>query len=132
MKVSMILPILGLCFTLGLPWAVRADIAEVIRLQAKLVNGKRPLDLAMRLQRDHGLSDADLQALRARGLDDRQITIAARFAKASRKPINEIVKMRVDEKKGWGRIADDLGVDPKDIGLKITRKVHWQIRPKNA
>ena len=45
--------------------------------------------------------------------------MAAELAKASGKSFEEIVKMRTEGKTGWGKIAKDLGVDPKLIGQSV-------------
>jgi len=130
MELYQILTILWAFMIIAFAPAASADIAEIDRLQAQLVNGKRPVNLETRLKKDHGLSEGQLARLRTQGLDDRQITIAARLAKASRQPIETIAKMRVEQNKNWGEIADHLGVDPREAGLKITRKVRWEYRER--
>ncbi len=132
MKLYQVVAILVGCAVLASSQMASADIGEVQRLQAQLVNGKRKVDLQSRLKTEHGLSASEVAKYQEQGLDDRQLTIAARFAKASGISLAGIVKMRLQEKKGWGEIAKTLGVDPSEIGLRINRKVRYEYRMRNA
>lgn len=130
MELYQILTIFSAFLVIAFAPIASADIAEIDQLQAKLINGKRPVNLEKRLKNEDGFSEAQLSKFHAQGLDDRQITIAARFAKASHKPIEKIVSMRVEQKKNWGEIAETLGVDPNDVGVKISHKVRWEYRER--
>jgi|GEM_PF-4856506 len=71
------------------------------------------------LKEKYNLTDDQLKALHDKGMNDSQITMAAALAKESGKSIDDIVKMRLDEKMGWGKIAKELGIPPKEIGQAI-------------
>lgn len=132
MKPFLLFVVLVLILGFAYPRIARADVAEIERLQARLVNGKRKVDLKERLKNEHRLSETQIAKFRSQGLDDKQIMIAARFAKASDKPIDAIVNMKLAPRTGWSDIAKKLGVDPADVGLKITRRVRYHYRPPRA
>lgn len=72
------------------------------------------------LKEKYGLTDDQLKALHEKGMNNSQITIAAALAKASGKSVEDVEKMRVDQKMGWGKIAKELGVHPGEIGQSIS------------
>lgn len=72
------------------------------------------------LKSRYNLTDEQLKAMHDKGMNDSQITIAAQLSQSSNKPIDDILKMRLDQKMGWGKIAKELGVHPGEIGKGIS------------
>ena len=82
-----------------------------------------------RIQKKYNLTDAELKSLSDSKLPDSQLTKVAQLSKSSGKSIDDVLKMRIDEKMGWGRIAKKLGVHPGELGhaeseMKKDRKDH--------
>jgi hypothetical protein len=71
------------------------------------------------LKEKYSLTDEQIKALRDQGMNSSQMTVTAAFAKASGKTTDEIAKMRLEQKMGWGKIAKELGIAPKEIGQSI-------------
>src|SRR6516164_3779180 len=64
---------------------------------------------------NYELSDEQMTVLKNSGLPDPQIGMVAQLAKSSGKDLEEIIKMKTESNMGWGEIAKQLGVNPKDI-----------------
>lgn len=72
------------------------------------------------LQKKYGLTDAQMQSLADSKMSDPEQAKAAQMAKSSGKSIDEILKMRYEEKMGWGKIAKTLGVKPSELGHAVS------------
>ena len=68
------------------------------------------------LQTKYGLTDAQMKNLTDSKLPESQHAKVARLAQASGKTTDEILKMRLEDKMGWGKIAKTLGVHPSALG----------------
>ena len=93
-------------------------------LQERLNKENKQKEYEKKLEEKYGLSEQQIQDLHKKGLNDSQITIAAQLAKSSGKSIDDVVKMRLDQKMGWGKIAKELGVPPREIGQSISSMHH--------
>ncbi len=113
------LVVLGLTTVVLLPFAAWADEDEIEKQEPRLEEASKKPDYEAKLKERYSLNDVELKKLHDDGMNDSQITIAAQLAKSSGKSIDQIEKMRVDEKMGWGKIAKTLGVAPKEIGQSI-------------
>lgn len=109
----------GLAFATVLPQNARAEDDELAKQERTLESSSKGADYRARLKERYNLTDAQLKSLSDRGMNDAQITMTAQLAKSSGKSIDEIVKMRLDDKMGWGKIAKELGVPPREIGQSI-------------
>ena len=76
------------------------------------------------LQNKYSLTDAQMIALSDSKLGDPQMAMAAQLAKSSNKPIEEILKMQAESKKGWGNLATELGVNPGELGQAVSALKH--------
>jgi len=72
------------------------------------------------LQRKYSLTDAQMQTLNDSKLPDSQKAQVAQLAKSSGKSIDEVLKMRTEDKMGWGKIAKTLGVHPGELGKAVS------------
>lgn len=86
---------------------------------------------AKEVQQKYNLTDEQIQNLKQAKIAGPQLAITAELAKASGKTVEEISKMRTDEKMGWGAIAKKLGVAPSTIGKSVAAVRH-DIRDKRA
>ena len=71
------------------------------------------------LQKKYSLTDAQMKKLEASKLPDAELVKVAELAKDSGKTIDEILKMRLEEKMGWGKIAKELNVKPGVLGQAV-------------
>ncbi|MEZ0390726.1 MAG: hypothetical protein ACAH59_00825, partial [Pseudobdellovibrionaceae bacterium] len=76
------------------------------------------------LKSKHHLTDAQIQAMRDGGLTYPQMAMASRLSEKSGKTVDDILKMRNDENMGWGKIAKELGISPKEIGQSVAALRH--------
>lgn len=72
-----------------------------------------------RLQKKYSLIDQQMKTLEASKLPDAELVKVAELAKDSGKSIDDILKMRLDEKMGWGKIAKELKVKPSVLGQAV-------------
>ncbi|MGQ9780054.1 MAG: hypothetical protein ACUVRM_09295 [Bacillota bacterium] len=68
------------------------------------------------------LSAEVIQGLRSKGMGWGEITIAASLASSSGKTLDEVIAM-ADSGLGWGKIAKDLGVEPKTLGHAVSEVI---------
>ncbi len=71
------------------------------------------------VQTRYQLTDAEIKMLQASTISHSQYDKVGRLAQASGKSIEEVLKMRTEQKMGWGKIAKTLGVDPKELGQSV-------------
>ena len=69
------------------------------------------LNLSEVIKNRYHFSDEQMQKMHDQGLDSVEIIKTAQLAESSKKPLNEVLKMRLQENQSWGMIAGDLGVD---------------------
>lgn len=69
-----------------------------------------------RLQAKYNLSPEQMKSLTDSNLPDSQLVKVAQLSKSSGKSIDEVLKMRNEQKMGWGKIAKILGVHPGELG----------------
>lgn len=101
------------------PLSSRADDDPIASQETAIEEQTKRAGYRDELKSRYGLTDEQLKALQDKGMNDTQITIAAQLAKSSEKPIDDIVKMRLEQKMGWGKIAKELGLEPGSIGQAI-------------
>lgn len=71
------------------------------------------------LKEKYSLTDEQIKTLRESGISYPQLAMASQLSKTSQKPLEEVLKMRTEQKMGWGKIAKELGVPPKEIGQSV-------------
>ena len=68
------------------------------------------------------LSTEVIQELRSKGIGWGEITLAASLASSSGKTLDEVIAM-ADSELGWGKIVEELGVDPKTLGHGVSEVI---------
>ncbi len=71
------------------------------------------------VQARYQLTDEEIKMLQASSISHSQYDKVGKLSRASGKSIEEVLKMRTEQKMGWGKIAKTLGVDPKEIGQSV-------------
>lgn len=84
------------------------------------------------LKTEYKLTDEQIKQLKDSGLSYPQMAMTSRLAEKSGKPIDEVLKMRTEQKMGWGKIAKELGVAPKEIGQSVASVRHEMNAEKKA
>lgn len=79
-----------------------------------------PLSWNQLLQKKYNLTDAQMTALNDAKLAEPQTAMVAQLAKSSGKTVEEVLKMQAESKTGWGNLAKQLGVDPKELGQAVS------------
>ncbi len=72
------------------------------------------------LQTEYKLTDEQIKSMTDKGLKGNDQVRVARLASKSGKTLDEVMKMRLEQKMGWGKIAKELGVDSKEIGQAVS------------
>lgn len=65
------------------------------------------------------LEIAEITKLRARGLKDKEITLAAGLARKQNKSLGDIISLVTDEGQSWSEIAAGFGYIGKEVGAMI-------------
>lgn len=76
------------------------------------------------LKSTYKLSDEQIQKMKDQGLNYPQMAMTSMLAEKSGKSIDDVMKMRTEEKMGWGKIAKELGVPPQEIGRSVSSLRH--------
>jgi len=111
----------GLALTPNLSFAEEDELAkEEIALEE---SGKQA-DFTNRLKEKYSLTDEQIKAMQDKGLTNPQMAMAAQLSQTSGKPLDDVLKMRTEDKMGWGKIAKELGVHPGEIGKSVSSMRH--------
>ena len=92
------------------PPAAPATVAPAPAAEAK------PKSNNEALQSKYNLSPEQMKSLTDSKLPKSQYGKVAQLSKSSGKSIDEVLKMRTEQKMGWGKIAKTLGVHPGELG----------------
>ncbi|WP_413289339.1 hypothetical protein [Bdellovibrio sp. HCB337] len=76
------------------------------------------------LKEKYALTDEQIKTLHDSGISYPQLAMVAQLAKSSQKPLEDVLKMRTEQKMGWGKIAKELGVHPREIGQSVRDMKH--------
>lgn len=76
------------------------------------------------LKEKYALTDEQIKKLKDSGISFPQMAMASQLAKSSGKTIDEVLKMRTEQKMGWGKIAKELGVKPQELGHSVRDMRH--------
>lgn len=79
-----------------------------------------PASWSTLLQGKYNLTDAQAKSLVDSKLPDSEQAKVAQLAKSSGKTVDEVLKMRTEDKMGWGKIAKTLGVHPSELGKAVS------------
>jgi hypothetical protein len=84
------------------------------------------------LKDQHHLTDEQIKAMKDKGIAYPQMAMVATLSEKSGKSIDDILKMRTEQKMGWGKIAKELGVPPKELGHSVAEMRHEMHEEKRA
>ena len=76
------------------------------------------------LKSTYKLTDEQIQTMKNQGLNYPQMAMTSMLAEKSGKSIDDVMKMRTEDKMGWGKIAKELGVHPGEIGRSVASLRH--------
>jgi hypothetical protein len=102
-------------------WAEEDEITKEEVASEKVKN--RP-EWSDALKTQHKLTDEQIQTMKSKGLTYPQMAMVSSLSEKSGKSIDDVLKMRTEDKMGWGKIAKELGVPPKEIGQSVASLRH--------
>jgi len=116
--------LLVLCAQSGL--ALAADEAADLDKEASQIEEIKTKDQIwnQQLKEKYALTEEQMKALHDSGVSYPQMAMAAQLSKSSQKPLADVLKMRTEQKMGWGQIAKELGLPPKEIGQSVRDLKH--------
>lgn len=76
------------------------------------------------IQTKYSYTDEQMKAYSDSGINYAQLAKASEMAKLSGKTTDEVLKMRQEQKMGWGKIAKELGVKPGELGKSVAALRH--------
>ncbi len=82
---------------------------------------QRSADLYTYVQTRYSLTDAQIADLKNAKLNSNQTLRVAELAKMSGKSVEDIIKMRYEQKMGWGKIAKELNLREKDVSHAVNK-----------
>jgi len=115
---------IGLAVSLISPMVARADEDDLAKQEASAESTKDRPEWKSVLKSQYKLTDEQIKSMQDKGLTYPQMAMASALAEKSGKTLDTILKMRVDDKMGWGKIAKELGVPPKEIGQSVANARH--------
>lgn len=71
------------------------------------------------VQEKYKLTDEQMKQMEDAGIKGPHLAMTAQLAASSGKTIEEVAKMRTEQKMGWGKIAKELGIHPGTLGNSI-------------
>lgn len=111
---------------LTVPLSSFADEADdqLAKDESSLSEDSKKANYVEALQAKYTLSDEQIKSMQDQGMNNQQMTMAAQLSQSSDKPLADILKMRNEQKMGWGKIAKELGVHPGEIGKGVASMRH--------
>ena len=76
------------------------------------------------IQEKYSLTDEQMKSLGDAGFNETQMAKVNQLALKSENPLDEVMKMRTEQKMGWGKIAKELNVHPSEIGKSVSSLRH--------
>lgn len=117
MNNKLILSVLVLALTN--PMLARAE-DEIAAAETQIAEEATQPDYEARLKEKYGLTDEQIQAMKDSKISESQFAVVGALSKESGKTVDEILKMRTENKMGWGKIAKELGLHPSTIGQAVS------------
>lgn len=102
---------------------------EIDDVETQIVEETTQPDYISHLKEKYNLTDEQIQKLKDSKISESQFAVVGALAKESGKTVDEILKMRTEDKMGWGKIAKELGLEPKMIGQSVA-SMHRQNEDK--
>jgi hypothetical protein len=126
MKTQLMRSLLGIALAMSLvsPMVARAEDDGLAKEEASAESTKDRPEWKNVLKTQYKLTDEQIKSMQDKGLSYPNMAMAAALAEKSGKTLDAVLKMRVDDKMGWGKIAKELGVPPKEIGQSVANARH--------
>lgn len=99
------------------PIMAHADEDEIATAETQITEETTKTDYVDRVKEKYDLTDEQMKAMEDSKISKAQYAVVGAFAKESGKSVEEILKMRSEG--GWGKVAKELGLEPKLIGQSI-------------
>jgi hypothetical protein len=129
-----ILPALGIlmAISLSVPQMGQAQEGSLEAEEAAAEKTKDRPEWQSTLKTQYHLTDEQIKSMQDQGLSFPQMAMTSALAEKSGKPLADVLKMRTEDKMGWGKIANELGVEPKEIGQSVAAVRHEMRDEKRA
>jgi hypothetical protein len=124
MKTKIYLLALVACGLVLAPGRVFAEDDELAADETALTEPSKRETYITELKEKYSLTDEQVKQMQDQGLTNPQLAMAAQLAQTSGKPLEDVLKMRTEQKMGWGKIAKELGVAPSEIGKSVSSLRH--------
>ena len=115
---------LSVIFLAAMPLGLQAATDEIEKEEIANNKASDAPGWADAVKAKYNLTDEQMTTLSTSGVSKSQMAVVADLAQKSGKSIDDILKMRVEQKMGWGKIAKDLGLPPGSIGHSISSLRH--------
>lgn len=106
------------------------DEAALAKEETALESAKEQPNWKEALQTRYKLTDEQIKLMEDKGMKLPQMAMTSALAEKSGKPLDEVIKMRTEEKMGWGKIAKQLGVHPGELGKSVSSLRHDIVKEK--
>jgi hypothetical protein len=120
----------GMSLSLMSPLLARAEDDPIAQEEVASEGVKDHAEWKPALMEKYSLTEDQMKSLHDQGFNYPQIGVIGQLAQSSGKTVEEIAKLRSEEKLGWGKIAKDLGVAPGEIGKSIAALRHERIEQR--
>jgi hypothetical protein len=111
------------CLFLAVAFSTPAFAEEDVEKDETVVETEKP-KWTSAIQQKYSYTDEQMKTLTDSGLNHAQMAKAAALSSKSGKTLDEVLKMRTEQKMGWGKIAKELGVHPSEIGKGVSSLRH--------
>lgn len=109
--------------TINSQYAWADETTETTESDTDVSTADRPLAEST-IQKKYSLTDEQMKTLKDAGLNTPQMAKLNQLALKSGKPLEDVLKMRTEQKMGWGKISKELGVHPSEIGKAVSSLRH--------
>ncbi|MCM2281666.1 MAG: hypothetical protein NDI61_07450 [Bdellovibrionaceae bacterium] len=127
MKHNLRLYALQLMIALGLILNGTAALAEGDELdkeETELAETTKGETFNTQLKEKYQLTDDQVKKMTDAGMNRPHMVMTSQLAQSSGKTIDDVMKMRLEQKMGWGKIAKELGLHPSEIGKSVSSFRH--------
>jgi hypothetical protein len=112
--------LLATLITQSMALPVRAAEDEITKEETASAPVAKNPEWQSAVQTRYDLKPEQMQKMRDAGLTNPQMAIVAELSKQSGRSIDDIIKMRQEQKMGWGQIAHELNLPPGSIGHAVS------------
>lgn len=118
MKKLAILIVAGLGLSV---FSVHAQVDPLTKEDVASLDTADRADWKTAIEKVYKTKEEDIRLMRERGLSWPQAAIVAELAKASKKPIAEVMALRDGQQMGWAQMAKELKVNDKAVAKAVAK-----------